>query len=148
MSRGWYNYEMTRSFPHFNTISVNLSAPKLSLDLHDLSSRIISSNTFFHGRIYRSALVSSRSLSYCFGITLLLEGNLLPFEVCITRRAGDLKIGGGEVGSMSAARRKPGWRFTRLQVPKGRLHDCAPDHARDFFEDVRSNEGAWECWSL
>ena len=35
----------------------------------------------FHGRIYRGALVPSGSLSYCFGITLLLERNLLPFEL-------------------------------------------------------------------
>ena len=45
-----------------------------------------SSNTFFHGQEYRRAAARAGPLSYCSGITLLLEGNLLPFELLKVRR--------------------------------------------------------------
>ena len=35
----------------------------------------------FHGQEYLRAAARSGPLSYCFGITLLLERNLLPFEL-------------------------------------------------------------------
>ena len=35
----------------------------------------------FHGQEYRRAAAPAGPLSYCFGITLLLERTLLPFEL-------------------------------------------------------------------
>ena len=37
----------------------------------------------FYGQEYRCAAAPSGPLSYCFGITLLLERNLLPFELLL-----------------------------------------------------------------
>ena len=52
----------------------------------------------FHGQEYLRAAAPAGPLSYCFGITLLLERNLLPFELqtlnLLERDALELEAGG------------------------------------------------------
>ena len=47
---------------------------------------MIFKNYFSHGQEYRRAAAPAGPLSYCFGITLLLERYLLPFELLFSWR--------------------------------------------------------------
>ena len=47
--------------------------------IHTLSECNDLQKLLFHGQEYLRAAAPSGPLSYCFGITLLLERNLLPF---------------------------------------------------------------------
>ena len=77
------NSEISKPFSSFNTISMNFNMCFKTIMVFPMALSVcnILQKLLFRGRIYRGALVPSGSLSCCFGITLLLERNLLPFKL-------------------------------------------------------------------